>query len=103
MRRPLTRRSRAARSRTPPPAEENPDATDDGDPAPEEGVLGGNPGPVASPPAPDGNAAPADGGAAELPDTSLPVQPSGVLATIGVLLIIAAHMGTRRARSLPAA
>jgi len=35
------------------------------------------------------------------PDASIPVQPSGVLATIGVLLIIAAHMGTRRARSLP--
>jgi len=87
----------------PPPAEENPDTTDDDDSPPEEGFLGGNPSPVASPPAPEGNAAPADGGAAELPDTSLPVQPSGVLATIGVLLIIAAHMGTRRARSLPAA
>ena len=84
-------------SNDPPPADEDPDETDDG-------VLGGNPGPVASPPASDGDAAPAaDGGAAELPDTSLPVQPSGVLATIGVLLIIAAHMGTRRARSLPTA
>ena len=84
-------------SNDPPPADEDPDTTDDG-------VLGGNPGPVASPPASDGDAAPAaDGGAAELPDTSLPVQPSGVLATIGVLLIIAAHMGTRRARSLPTA
>ena len=39
----------------------------------------------------------------EIPDTALPIQPSGVLATIGVLLIIAAHMGTRRSRSLPAA
>ena len=83
------------------PDDENPDATDDGGPSPEEGVLGGNPGPVASPPASEGNAAPADDAAAELPDTSIPVQPSGVLATIGVLLIIAAHMGTRRARSLP--
>jgi hypothetical protein len=87
-----------------PPAEEDPDANDDGDPSPEDDVLGGNPGPVASPPASEGDAAPAaDGGAADLPDTSLPVQPSGVLATIGVLLIIAAHMGTRRARSLPTA
>jgi len=33
----------------------------------------------------------------------LPLQPSGVLATIGVLLIIAAHVGTRRTRYLPAA
>jgi hypothetical protein len=87
-----------------PPVEEDPDATDDEDPSPEDDVLGGNPGPVASPPASEGDAAPvADGGAAELPDTSIPVQPSGVLATIGVLLIIVAHMGTRRARSLPTA
>ena len=36
-------------------------------------------------------------------DTVIPVQPSGVLATIGVLPIIAAHMGARHTRSLPAA
>lgn len=85
------------------PAEENPDATDEAAPTPEEGILAGNPNPVASPEAPEGDAAPAGNGATELPDTSLPVQPSGVLATIGVLLIIAAHVGTRRARLLPAA
>jgi hypothetical protein len=33
----------------------------------------------------------------------LSVQASGVLATIGELLIIAADMGARRARSLPTA
>lgn len=51
----------------------------------------------------NGGAAPAVGGATELPDTSLPARSSGVLATIGVLLIIAAHVGARRTRSLPAA
>jgi len=84
---------------TPPTDEADPSG--DGGPSPEEGVLGGNSGPVTSPPASEGNAAPADDAAADLPDTSIPVQPSGVLATVGVLLIIAAHMGTRRARSLP--
>jgi hypothetical protein len=88
---------------SPTPDQEDPDATDEASPTPEEDVLAGNPSPVASPEAPEGGTAPADGGATELPDTSLPVQPSGVLATIGVLLIIAAHMGTRRARSLPTA
>ena len=85
------------------PDEENPDETDEAAPTPEEDVLAGNPGPVASPETPEGGAAPADGGATELPDTSIPAQSSGVLATIGVLLIIAAHRGARRTRSLPAA
>jgi hypothetical protein len=39
----------------------------------------------------------------ELPDTAIPVSQSGVLATIGVLLITAAHAGTRRERDLPPA
>lgn len=86
-----------------PTDQEDPDAIDEAAPTPEEDVLAGNEGPVAPPQAPEGDAAPAASGATELPDTALPVQPSGVLATIGVLLIIAAHVGTRRARSLPTA
>jgi hypothetical protein len=86
-----------------PTDQEDPDATDEAAPTPEEDVLAGNESPVAPPQAPEGDAAPAASGATELPDTALPVQPSGVLATIGVLLIIAAHVGTRRARSLPTA
>jgi hypothetical protein len=36
-------------------------------------------------------------------ESDLNIHPSGVLATIGVQLIIAAHVGTRRTRPLPAA
>ncbi len=43
------------------------------------------------------------GPATSLPDTAVPVTESGVLATIGLLLIIAAHAGTRRERQLPVA
>jgi hypothetical protein len=42
-------------------------------------------------------------GSTTLPDTAIPVTQSGVLATIGLLLIIAAHAGTRRERHLPVA
>jgi hypothetical protein len=38
-----------------------------------------------------------------LPDTATPYTESGVLAAIGVLLILAAHAGNRRQRQLPAA
>jgi hypothetical protein len=74
---------------------------------PEGQVKGGNPD---SSPATGSDAvdpAVASGGAAALPDTAIPVnipvRQSGVLATIGVLLIIAAHAGTRRTRQLPSA
>jgi len=43
------------------------------------------------------------GGSDFLPDTAIPVTESGVLATIGLLLILAAHAGSRRERQLPAA
>jgi hypothetical protein len=46
---------------------------------------------------------PTGGSGPMLPDTALPINQSGVLATIGVLLILAAHVGTRRERQLPAA
>jgi hypothetical protein len=42
------------------------------------------------------------GGSDVLPDTAIPVTESGVLATIGLLLILAAHAGSRRERQLPA-
>ncbi len=38
-----------------------------------------------------------------LPDTAVPGPESGALATIGLLLIVAAHTGTRRKRQLPVA
>ncbi|HEX6128428.1 MAG TPA: hypothetical protein VF071_05325 [Candidatus Limnocylindria bacterium] len=46
---------------------------------------------------------PTGGSGSLLPDTALPINESGVLATIGILLILAAHVGTRRERQLPAA
>jgi hypothetical protein len=46
---------------------------------------------------------PTDESGPMLPDTSMPIGESGVLATIGLLLILAAHAGTRRERQLPAA
>ena len=61
----------------------------------ESGILAGNSNPVVENPAPDG--AVATGGATTtLPDTSIPLGSSGVLAAMGLLLIVAAHAGTRR-------
>jgi hypothetical protein len=72
-----------------------------GEPTPEQEVQHGNP-PSGSPE--DGVTGPATGtGTHTLPDTSVSVSESGVLAAIGVMLIIAAHVGTRRKRSLPTA
>jgi hypothetical protein len=71
------------------------------EPTPEQEVQHGNP-PSGSPE--DGVTGPATGtGTHTLPDTSVSVSESGVLAAIGVMLIIAAHVGTRRKRSLPTA
>jgi hypothetical protein len=62
----------------------------------ESGILAGNPStPVAENAAPEG--AVATGGATTtLPDTSIPLGSSGVLAALGLLLVVAAHAGTRR-------
>jgi hypothetical protein len=71
------------------------------EPTPEQEVQHGNP-PSSSPE--DGVTGPATGtGTHALPDTSVSVSESGVLAAIGVMLILAAHVGTRRKRSLPTA
>jgi hypothetical protein len=70
---------------------------------PESQVKGGNPESGVGPGATGSNHAPAQGGESFLPDTAIPVSQSGVLAAIGVLLIIAAHAGTRRERQLPTA
>jgi hypothetical protein len=70
---------------------------------PEGEVKGGNPEPGNGRGGTESDIAPGTGGATELPDTAIPVSQSGVLATIGVLLIIAAHSGTRRERQLPSA
>jgi hypothetical protein len=87
---------------TSPSQEAAPSTEPTASPAPEQEVQHGNP-PVSSP-AESGVAAPATGGVVPvLPDTAIPVSESGVLATIGVMLIIAAHMGSRRKRSLPTA
>jgi len=62
----------------------------------ESGILAGNPNPpVVENPAPDGAVA-AGGATTTLPDTSIPLGSSGVLAALGLLLIVAAHAGTRR-------
>ncbi|HEX9634371.1 MAG TPA: hypothetical protein VGB34_02680 [Candidatus Limnocylindria bacterium] len=62
----------------------------------ESGILAGNPNPpVVENPAPDGVVA-TGGATTTLPDTSIPLGLSGVLAAMGLLLIVAAHAGTRR-------
>jgi len=62
----------------------------------ETGLLPGNPStPVVGNPAPEGALA-AGGATNTLPDTSIPLGSSGVLAAMGLLLIVAAHAGTRR-------
>jgi cell division septation protein DedD len=73
---------------------------------PEEQVQHGNPG--ASPSTGPGGAEdhPALGGGygdPTLPDTAVPLGESGILATIGLMLIVAAHAGKRRERTLPTA
>ncbi|HET6380198.1 MAG TPA: hypothetical protein VFH63_04075 [candidate division Zixibacteria bacterium] len=69
---------------------------------PESGIKAGNPTPA---PArnPTNESGIQDGTPPMLPDTAVPVTESGVLATIGLLLIIAAQAGARRERSLPTA
>jgi hypothetical protein len=72
---------------------------------PEQEVQAGNPEQGSHPGTSGGHQAPAQDGPSALPDTatSTSTKQSGVLATIGVLLILAAHAGTRRQRTLPSA
>jgi hypothetical protein len=91
---------------TPSDEESTPSDEDNGDQGgsavePEGQIKGGNPESTVDEEGVD--AALGGDGVAELPDTAIPVNQSGVLATIGVLLIIAAHAGTRRERQLPSA
>jgi hypothetical protein len=66
------------------------------DPDGESGLLAGNPtSPVVENPAPEGAVA-AGGATSTMPDTSIPLGSSGVLAAMGLLLIVGAHAGTRR-------
>jgi hypothetical protein len=62
----------------------------------ESGILAGNPStPVVENPAPEAAVA-AGPVTTTLPDTSIPIGSSGVLAALGLLLVVAAHAGTRR-------
>ena len=72
---------------------------------PEQDVKGGNPDHHGIGSGGGAQGAPAEGGSSVLPDTatSTPTSESGVLATIGVLLILVALAGTRRERTLPSA
>jgi hypothetical protein len=77
---------------TPPSNDQTPPSDDQ---TGESGILAGTGTPVVENPAPEG--AVATGGATTtLPDTSIPVGSSGVLAALGLLLIVGAHAGTRR-------
>jgi hypothetical protein len=85
---------------TPPSQDETPSLQDETPPSQDQqgetGLLPGNPSTsVVENPAPEG--AVATGSATTtLPDTSIPLGSSGVLAALGLLLIVAAHAGTRR-------
>jgi len=75
---------------TPPSEEEAPASPEEG----EGDVLPGIPAPRDLGTAPEADVA--AGGATTLPDTAVSLESSGVLAALGLLLIVAAHAGTRR-------
>ena len=91
-------------SADPSPSQDEEPSSPDPDQEPEGEVKAGNPDHGFGS-GTGGHQAPAEGGVSALPDTatSTPVTESGVLATIGVLLILVAHAGTRRVRTLPSA